>query len=209
MNDELRNFIRGTQPNSTRNTIQTALFYLKESKRTGRKAEKTKLFDKKDEIAILREFASQNNLWFNKIDKKRYIGEGAEQKVYLDIDGQNVIKTNDGIFYEYWEDYFISLMIHNYLFRNTAYQLIGFHENNETFYAVVKQPFVASTQPTDLELLRIFLEFNGFIHKKNNDYLNYDLGIILEDLHDENVLTNQGVFFFIDSAIYLINPSEI
>jgi len=27
----------------------------------------------------------------------------------------------------------------------------------------------------------------------------------LEDLHDENVLTNGGILFFIDTAIYLMN----
>jgi Serine/Threonine/Tyrosine Kinase found in polyvalent proteins len=43
----------------------------------------------------------------------------------------------------------------------------------------------------------------GFNHKKNNDYFHTELGIILEDLHDENVLTNKGEFFFIDNAIYL------
>lgn len=209
MNDELRNFIRGNESASTRNLIQTTLYYLKESKRASGKIEETKLISKEDEVKFLRKFATENSLWFDNIDTKRYIGEGAEQKVYLDIDGQHVIKTNDGIFYEYWEDYFINLLIHNYLFRSTAYQLVGFHQKDEVFYAVVKQPFVVSTQPTDLELLRIFLEYNGFLHKKNNDYINHKLGIILEDLHDENVLTNQGIFFFIDSAIYLINPSEI
>lgn len=30
---------------------------------------------------------------------------------------------------------------------------------------------------------------NGFVQIRNNDYLNKELGIILEDLHDENVLT--------------------
>ncbi len=35
------------------------------------------------------------------------------------------------------------------------------------------------------------------------DYYNQESGIILEDLHDENVLTHGGIPFFIDSAIYL------
>ncbi|AYQ34780.1 hypothetical protein [Runella sp. SP2] len=44
---------------------------------------------------------------------------------------------------------------------------------------------------------------NAYIGE-GNDFFHPELGIILEDLHDENVLTNQGLFFFIDSAIYLI-----
>lgn len=54
-----------------------------------------------------------------------------------------------------------------------------------------------------MQLLKGFLEANGFTLKKNNDYYNQELGIILEDLHDENVLIHCGIPFFIDSAIYL------
>ena len=44
---------------------------------------------------------------------------------------------------------------------------------------------------------------NGFEIIRNNDYRNPELGIILEDLHDENVLTKDGVLFFIDTVFYL------
>jgi Serine/Threonine/Tyrosine Kinase found in polyvalent proteins len=57
-----------------------------------------------------------------------YIGEGAEQRVFLNDDGKSVTKQNDTIFYETWEDYLISLLIHNFLFPATAYQLLGFQE---------------------------------------------------------------------------------
>jgi hypothetical protein len=39
--------------------------------------------------------------------------------------------------------------------------------------------------------------------KKANDYFHPELGIILEDLHDENVLTEGGVLQFIDTVFYL------
>ena len=44
---------------------------------------------------------------------------------------------------------------------------------------------------------------NGFKNKKNNDYYHPEIGIIIEDLHDENVLSNEGVLQFIDTVIYL------
>lgn len=44
---------------------------------------------------------------------------------------------------------------------------------------------------------------NGFLNTKNNDYFNPDLGIILEDLHDENVLTENGILKFIDTVFYI------
>ena len=46
------------------------------------------------------------------------------------------------------------------------------------------------------------MESNGFHNIRNNDYKNYELGIIIEDLHDENVLTNHGVLYFIDTVFY-------
>jgi len=45
---------------------------------------------------------------------------------------------------------------------------------------------------------------NGFELIKNNDYINHHLGIILEDLHDENVLTKNAGLYFIDTVFYLL-----
>jgi hypothetical protein len=75
-------------------------------------------------------------------------------------------------------------------------------ENNELF-AVVKQPYISITEPTDISSVQQFLNENGFLLKKNNDYFNNDGCIILEDLHDENVLTQNEVLFFIDTVFYL------
>ncbi|PWK17477.1 hypothetical protein LV89_04392 [Arcicella aurantiaca] len=204
MTYELRHIITRIGEITEGYLIQTVLFFLRESKRTSGKVEKSELFSKEDEIAYLSLYAHENNLWYQSLDENTYIGEGAEQKVYLSEDGKFVVKINDTIFYASWEDYFIGLLTHNFLFPTTAYQLLGFYKDESAFYAVVKQPFIESTEPTNLGLVRVFLEKNGFQHKKNNDYFNTELGIILEDLHDENVLTNQGIFFFIDSAIYLM-----
>jgi Serine/Threonine/Tyrosine Kinase found in polyvalent proteins len=110
---------------------------------------------------------------------------------------------NDTIFYAYWLDYFYSLLRHNFFFPQTAYDLIGFYSESETLFAVVKQPYIEITEPTDLEKVRSLLNDNGFQIKKNNDYFNSELGIILEDLHEENVLTNKGILFFIDTVFYL------
>lgn len=46
---------------------------------------------------------------------------------------------------------------------------------------------------------------NGFTNTRNHDYYQPDLGILLEDLHDENVLTQQQILYFIDT-VFFINP---
>jgi len=54
-------------------------------------------------------------------------------------------------------------------------------------------------------MVELFLAQNGFRKKRDIDYINNDWGIILEDLHDENVLTKDGHLFFIDTVFYVLN----
>ncbi|MBZ9627052.1 hypothetical protein LB450_02955 [Psychroflexus sp. CAK1W] len=138
------------------------------------------------------------------IDEEKFISEGAEQKVYIN-DNQYVIKLNDAIYYASWEDYFINLLLHNYFFSDTAYQLLGFYKNENTLFAVVKQRYINSDKLTKLSEVKSFLINNGYENTKNHDYYNPELGVILEDLHDENVLTQNGILYFIDTVFY-INP---
>ena len=160
---------------------------------------------KEEETKKLVQFIEENNLWKNDINIDLYISQGAEQKVYLK-DGATVLKLNDAIYYASWVDYFHNLLINNLFFPDTAYNLLGFYKDKEVIYAVVEQPFVKATELTDLNIVKAFLENNGFINKKNHDYYNQELGIILEDLHDENVLTQNGMLCFIDTVFYIVKP---
>ena len=95
------------------------------------------------------------------------------------------------------------MLLHNYFFPDTAYELVGFTKDNEILYAVVQQSYVSITSSTDLTKVKTFLTMNGFVNNRNNDYYNPELGIILEDWHDENVLTRNEVLYFIDTVFYL------
>lgn len=118
-------------------------------------------------------------------------------------DAENVLKLNDAIYYNSWKDYFYNLLLHNYFFPDTAYDLIGFTKDNEILYAVVQQSYVSITKTTDLGQVKTFLTLNGFENVRNNDYYNPELGIILEDLNDENVLTKNDILYFIDTVFYV------
>lgn len=118
-------------------------------------------------------------------------------------DSEHVLKLNDSIYYSSWKDYFYNLLLHNYFFPDTAYELIGFTKDKDILYAIVKQNYVSITSNTNLEDVKSFLTLNGFDNVRNNDYYNSDLGIILEDLHDENVLTRNDMLYFIDTVFYL------
>ena len=203
MKYELQNIISGTGKVKFGKLIQAASRHLKTSKGTSTLVENDKHI-KSTERESLKNFIEQNNLWITNINFKKFVSEGAEQKVYLK-NGKKVLKLNDAIYYLSWIDYFHNLLLNNYFFPATAYNLKGFYLNDEILYAVVEQTYVKATEKTELKNVNEFLTQNGFNNTKNNDYFNPELGIILEDLHDENVLTKTGDLFFIDTVFYLID----
>jgi hypothetical protein len=201
MKDEIQYILSGKSQVKHCHLIQTTCSYLKRSQGAGSVAEEYKQ-NKQQERESLIQFANQENLWLANINVENYVSQGAEQKVYLK-DGASVLKLNDAIYYASWIDYLHNLLLNNLFFPDTAYQLLGFFKELDVVYAVVEQPFIKASEKTDLRLVKLFLENNGFRNTKNHDYYNADLGLILEDLHDENVLTQNGILFFIDTVFYI------
>jgi hypothetical protein len=204
MKDDIQNILSGTSQVKHHHLIQTTCSYLKRSKGASSMVKDQQQY-KEEETKSLIQYAEDNNLWVEKINIDLYVAQGAEQKVYLK-NGISVLKLNDSIYYASWVDYFHNLLLNNLFFPDTAYQLLGFHKDLDVLYAVVEQPFVKANEKTDLILVKAFLENNGFINKKNHDYYNEELGLILEDLHDENVLTQNGMLYFIDTVFYIVSP---
>ncbi|GHT02245.1 hypothetical protein FACS189440_09560 [Bacteroidia bacterium] len=199
MNDGIQCIISGKSQVRYGANIQAAIRYLIESEKAGVVDKADKHF-KHEETKILKLYIENQKIWIRNIDLNNYVSEGAEQKVYLK-DSRSVIKLNDAIYYLSWIDYFVNLLLHNHFFPDTAYNLLGFFENESVVYAVVEQSYVNATEITDLAHVEQFMNANGFQKARNNDY--FDLGIILEDLHDENVLTSDGTLYFIDTVFYL------
>jgi len=203
MRDDIQHILSGKSQVKHHHLIQTTCSYLKGSQGASSMA-KDQQQHKEEETKSLIQFAEKNHLWVD-IDIDLYVSQGAEQKVYLK-DGLTVLKLNDAIYYASWVDYFHNLLLNNLFFPDTAYQLLGFYKDSSILYAVVEQPFVKANEKTDLNMVKAFLENNGFINKKNHDYYNEELGLILEDLHDENVLSQNGMLYFIDTVFYITNP---
>lgn len=198
---QLHDVISGKSQVRFGTVIQAIASYLEKCAETGREIKDGKLL-KKQEEKRLRDYIDEQRLWKLDIDFGQYISEGAEQRVYLK-DSEYVLKLNDSIYYSTWRDYFHNLILHNFFFPDTAYNLRGFTSENDILFAIVEQPFVSITQNTDLRKVKEFLTSNGFNNIRNNDYYNAELGIILEDLHDENVLMKNGLPYFIDTVFFL------
>jgi hypothetical protein len=201
MNNEIQRVISGKSQVRYGANIQAAISYLTGSAKPSA-LDKTDKHFKREETEKLKKYIDNQNLWVEDIDLDNYVSEGAEQKVYLK-DNRSVIKLNDAIYYLSWVDYFVNLLLNNYFFPDTAYKLLGFFEDKSVLYAVVEQSFIKATEKTDLNFVAQFMNSNGFQKIRNNDYFNQELGIILEDLHDENVLTSNGILYFIDTVFYL------
>lgn len=200
--DELQHIILGDGPAGETNKLKKIQSFLRRHAETSFVSEKQQQFQGKETATILAYAADENLFYEQPINEIDFLAEGAEQRVYR-FDGTHVIKTNGGVFYEFWLDYFNSLLIHNFFFPTTAYSFLGFKLIGDELYAVVKQEFVVTSESADLDAVKEFLKFNGFENIRNNDYANHTLGLIFEDLHDENVLSSNGILFFIDTVFYL------
>jgi len=159
--------------------------------------------DKDREATLLASYIDNNDLYFDELKFSIYLDEGAEQKVFFDDEKSKVIKLNDAIFYVNWSQYFESLIVHNILFSETKYELLGFVKINEILYSAISQDYIRPTTKTNIEFVREYMISKGFTIKKRNDYIHAELGIIVEDLHEENVLVKDNTLFFIDTVIYL------
>ena len=200
--DELRNIIQGNGQTGNEGLIKKTQVYLGGNEIPSFQNSKIQHLKSEEERCLI-SYIKANNLFYDEtIRQENYIGEGAEQKVYK-LNEEFLIKLNDTIFYEFWRDYFNSLLIHNYFFKSTQYELLGFKIIEEKLFSIVKQKFIASTEAVDLSLIKKFLEYNEFSNIRNNDYQNKKLGLIFEDLHDENVISQNGILFFIDTIFYL------
>ncbi len=200
--NELQDIILRNEQTGPGSQLKTAQSFLRRYAEASSPAEKQQRFKDKETAAFLT-FAGQEAFYDGSpISTNDFIGEGAEQKVYR-LDDTYVLKINAGIFYECWLDYFNSLLMHNFFFPATAYAFLGFQMVEGVLQAIVKQRFIRSNETTNVAVVKDFLDYNGFRHKRNNDYFNPELGLIFEDLHDENVLSYDGVLYFIDTIFYL------
>lgn len=162
---------------------------------------------KKEQAKLLETFSTEQHLWVQMLpDEDTYLTKGGEARVYLDIDNRHVIKLNDGVYYATWLEFLNSILLHNVFFPNTSYELLGFAKQNETLFAVLKQPFIISDAMAGLSEIKAILEFNGFTNTRRQDYEHSELGLILEDMHDENVLVRKETLFFIDTVFYTVTP---
>jgi hypothetical protein len=203
--DELQSIISGKSKVSNGDTVQFALAYIRREKGANSIHRGTKSDTEKERLI---EFIDRNNLWYApELNPDDSLGRGGEHIVYPDPNDKDfVLKTNNLSNYASWSDYLINLLLNNTFFPDTSYELIGFKNEHGNVLPVVKQHFVPKpVVVANLKDVQKYLFNRGFVkvHPLVNAYRNWDLGIILGDLHDRNVLLKDDVLFFIDTKFFI------
>jgi hypothetical protein len=152
----------------------------------------------------LEDFAKSSNLWVENYDKLgEYIDKGMESQVYLSKNGSKLYKINDLEFYDTPVEFLESLDLHNTLFPESAYTLIGFTRRVDTdnFSFILEQPFIEADRGATQEETEKEMNSLGFTRIEENTYSNGE--VTVEDLHQANVLYKDGSIFIIDPVIRL------
>lgn len=128
--------------------------------------------------------------------------QGYEHTVYI---GDNkVIKINN-IASDDILKYLRKLILHNYLFPNTAYKLLGFITKDNKVFPVVEQKEVKGTENNySLAAIREYLaeKFQMKQSSKESDtFFNEDAGIMVSDLNPHNVIIQNNTLYFIDPHV--------
>ena len=164
-------------------------------------------FSKQEEI--LTDWAKKNNCWLDYSDIKREFGEvfddgiGTEAEVRR-YDNHHVLKVNNYRAYSKTPLDFLDnrISLHNYLFPETAYELIGFCKNNYSgFSFVVKQPFIEGNEPNGKRIYEEMIN-RGFSYDFDSDYY-YNKDYEIWDLHSGNWREKDGKLYCIDPIINL------
>ena len=149
--------------------------------------------EKKKEL--LEQWAKASGNWHTDIkdftDDTEPIGSGKDSDVYLSKDGKSVIKLSKGKpDAKRFRPDIDNIPLFNYVFRNTAYSIVGYGNFGNGFVRILQQPavdFSTSTPLTEKERVE-YMNNLGFhpINKENTAFSNDT--IIVADLQKGNIV---------------------
>lgn len=130
---------------------------------------------------------------------------GVENEVFFDVSSNTVVKINNLMVSRSVFHLFKRLLLHNQMFPQTAYSLIGFTGfGRSSIYPVLRQNYITNaTYATHGEILD-YMEALGFTACGEAAFTNGQLTI--SDLRPRNVLKNdRGTIYVIDADFHLEN----
>lgn len=137
------------------------------------------------------------------------IEEGGEHYVYRGEKEGTVIKLRHDIeSVEGLTGYLKLLRIHNTLFPEAEYRLLGFRYGKEKLYPVVEQDYIRSNSNYDADAIDAVMASLGFRKVKGGTFKSPETGVVVTDLNPKNVYFEDSIPHFIDPMIYVEKPDE-
>lgn len=149
-------------------------------------------------------YAETHNCWFS-LEYIFQLGTPgpscSENDTYVDKNGGIVYKTNNLIHTGSFYRLFRRLMLHNSVFPQTKYILLGFTGYKErTVYPVLAQRYVENARPATPIEIEMYMLSLGF--EKVDDWTYKNSTLLMSDLKPKNVLRDEdGDMFVIDVEI--------
>jgi hypothetical protein len=129
-----------------------------------------------------------------------------ENELYYDEASHRWFKRNNMFMHVNYLEFLHRMALHNYLFPEAPVKLEGFVLNQDVLMPVMSQPHVRAERGATKQEVIKYMQKLGFKHKTGVDFYNPDTGVIVEDLHDENVLVdpeNPDHMYIVDPIIFL------
>jgi hypothetical protein len=117
--------------------------------------------------------------------------DGMEHSVYPD--GWFWFKANSAEMQRTWLRYFHRLALHQVLFPETGLEFLGFIKSETgKLYSVTRQPHVHALRGATQNEVETEMKLRGYVRisdmPDHPDYYNPTAGIMIDDLHDQNVV---------------------
>jgi hypothetical protein len=153
--------------------------------------------DEKQE-RLIELWARAKGLWFGNSDdilQKNFgpmIAQGAEAKVYYREGDPTVAKERASI-YSTTEKALDAIVLHNYLFPETAMNVFGFTRDSDSLFRIIlTQPYVRCLRLATKEEIDKMVTVKGFRDNWNGQGVNYVSDrMALEDMHPANVFIDE------------------
>ena len=147
---------------------------------------------------LIEQWAKAARLWVESSDKLvsegfgPMIAKGAEAKVYYRENSPAVVKERASI-YSTTQKALDAIVLHNYLFPETAMYVIGFTRDNDGIFRIIlTQPYVRCLRLATKEEIDALAEKKGFKDNWDGKGINYISNrIALEDMHPANVFIDE------------------
>jgi len=164
---------------------------------------------------LIEQWARAANLWEDDSEQilteefGPMIAQGAEAKVYYIEGAPSVVKERASI-YSTTQKALDAIVLHNYLFPETAMKVIGFTRDSDGLMRIVlTQPYVNCLRLATKEEIDVMVTAKGFRDNWNGQGVNYISDrMALEDMHPANVfidvVTEKPIC--IDCIVKFVNP---